>query len=292
MVLGGKEILNEENGPVPNFWRAPTDNDFGNGLDKRCKVWRKAGDNRKVTAVKIKQVSDTLVTVTLTFDLPGLKGETIARYESAYKVYSDGELEVLNKYTALGISLPEIPRMGMNLQLAREYENMKWFGRGPQENYWDRNSGALIGLYGGKVKDQYWAYIRPQENGNKTDVRWVSFLNNSGNGLLFIGMPLLSVSAHHNLMEDFESPVRTVGRIYDGQTVVNRHTNDVKERNLVSVNIDYKQMGVGGDNSWGDFTHPEYLLKDKVYNYSFRLKLIQNGDDLNSIARTTRTGKL
>ncbi len=292
LVLGGKEILNEENGPVPNFWRAPTDNDFGNGLDKRCKVWRKAGDNRKVTAVKIKQVSDTLVTVTLTFDLPGLKGETIARYESAYKVYSDGELEVLNKYTALGISLPEIPRMGMNLQLAREYENMKWFGRGPQENYWDRNSGALIGLYGGKVKDQYWAYIRPQENGNKTDVRWVSFLNNSGNGLLFIGMPLLSVSAHHNLMEDFESPVRTVGRIYDGQTVVNRHTKDVKERNLVSVNIDYKQMGVGGDNSWGDFTHPEYLLKDKVYNYSFRLKLIQNGDDLNSIARTTRTGKL
>ena len=107
-----------------------------------------------MTAVKIKQVSDTLVTVTLTFDLPGLKGETIARYESAYKVYSDGELEVLNKYTALGISLPEIPRMGMNLQLAREYENMKWFGRGPQENYWDRNSGALIGLYGGKVKDQ------------------------------------------------------------------------------------------------------------------------------------------
>ena len=174
----------------------------------------------------------------------------------------------------------------MNLQLAREYENMQWLGRGPQENYCDRNTGALVGLYGGKVKDQYWAYIRPQENGNKTDVRWVAFTNNEGNGLLSIGAPLLSVSAHHNLMEDFESPVRTVGRVYDGKEVVNRHTTDVKERNLVSVNLDYKQMGVGGDNSWGARTHQQYLITDKEYSYSFRLKLVKKGDDLNSIART------
>jgi len=144
----------------------------------------------------------------------------------------------------------------------------------------------LVGLYGGKVKDQYWAYIRPQENGNKTDVRWVVFTNADGNGLLSIGEPQLSVSAHHNLMEDFESPVRTVGRIYDGVPVVNRHTTDVKERNLVSVNLDYKQMGVGGDNSWGARTHPQYTLTDKAYSYSFRLKLIKKGDDLNTIART------
>ena len=158
----------------------------------------------------------------------------------------------------------------------------------PQENYCDRNSGALVGLYSGKVKDQYWAYIRPQENGNKTDVRWVSFVNNDGNGLLAIGLPLLSISAHHNLMEDFESPVRTVGRIYDGKVVVNRHINDVKERNLVSVNLDYKQMGVGGDDSWGACTHPEYLLQNKLYNYSFRLRIIHKGEDVNSIARTLR----
>lgn len=289
LVSDEKEMLNDGRGPVPNFWRAPTDNDFGNGLDKRCKVWRKTGENRKLTAAKVNQVSDNQVVVKLSFDLPGLQGETIGSDESVYTIYGDGEIEVVNKYTALVADLPEIPVVGMNLQLAREYENMEWFGRGPQENYCDRNTGALVGRYGGKVKDQYWAYIRPQENGNKTDVRWVSFLNNEGNGLLAIGLPLLSVSAHHNLIEDFESPVRTVGRVYDGQTVVNRHINDVKERNLISVNLDFKQMGVGGDDSWGARTHPEYLLKDKVYNYSFRLRFIHKDDDLNSIARTVRT---
>lgn len=286
LVLNGKEMLNEGKGPEPDFWRAPTDNDFGNGLDKRCHVWRKAGADRKLTDSKVDQVSDNQVNVTLSFVIPGLKGETIATYESVYKVYGEREIEVSNKFTATGTNLPEIPRMGMNLQLAREYENMQWFGRGPQENYWDRNTGALVGRYGGKVKDQYWPYIRPQENGYKTDVRWVAFINNEGNGLLSIGSPLISIGAHHQIMEDFESPVRTIGRIYDGKTVVNRHICDVKERNLVSVNLDYKQMGVGGDNSWGALTHPEYTLNDSVYNYSFRLKLIQKGEDIGAIART------
>lgn len=286
LVFAGKEMLNEGKGPEPNFWRAPTDNDFGNGLDKRCKVWRKTGDSRKLTASKVTTISENQVNVELTFDLLGLEGETIAKYESVYKVYGDREIEVVNNFKTIAEKLPEIPRMGMNLQLAREYENMQWLGRGPQENYCDRNTGALVGLYNGKVKDQYWAYIRPQENGNKTDVRWVAFTNNEGNGLLSIGSPLLSVSAHHNLMEDFESPVRTIGRIYDGKEVVNRHISDVKERNLVSVNLDYKQMGVGGDNSWGARTHKQYLITDKEYSYSFRLKLVKKGDDLNSIART------
>ena len=290
LVFEGKEMLNDGKGPEPNFWRSPTDNDFGNGLDKRCKVWRKAGENRKLITSKANQISENQVNVELTFDIPGLEGETVAKYESVYKVYGNREIEVSNKFKAIAKNLPEIPRMGMNLQLAREYENMQWLGRGPQENYCDRNTGSLVGLYDGKVKDQYWAYIRPQENGNKTDVRWVAFTNNDGNGLLSIGLPLLSVSAHHNIMEDFESPVRTIGRIYEGKEVVNRHINDVKERNLVSVNLDYKQMGVGGDNSWGARTHPQYLLTDPVYNYSFRLKMIKKGDDINSIARSKQSG--
>ena len=286
LISSGKEILNEGKGPEPDFWRAPTDNDFGNGLDKRCKVWRKAGADRKLTGSKINQISKNQVNVTLNFDIPGLNGETIAKYESLYKVYGNSEIEVTNKFSAVAQNLPEIPRMGMNLQLARRYENMQWLGRGPQENYWDRNTGALVGLYQGKVKDQYWAYIRPQENGNKTDVRWVAFTDNEGNGLLSIGSPLLSVSAHHNLTEDFESPVRTVGRVVDGIEVVNRHISDVKERNLVSVNLDNKQMGVGGDNSWGARTHPQYTLTDKDYSYSFRLKMVRKGDNPDALART------
>ena len=127
----------------------------------------------------------------------------------------------------------------------------------------------VIGTYTGSVADQYWEYIRPQENGNKSDTRWVSFTDKDGIGIVIKGIPTIDVSAHHNILEDFESLERTDGRHRDGDTVKNRHTIDVKPRNLVSVNIDYKQMGVGGDTSWGAHTHPEYKLTNKEYKYSF-----------------------
>ena len=174
--------------------------------------------------------------------------------------------------------LPHILKMGMNLVMPRKFDQMSWLGRGPQESYWDRKTAAFVGLYSGSVADQYWAYLRPQENGNKTDVRWVAITDKKGNGLFFAGMPLLEVSAHHNIMEDFESPERTDGRQRPGTKVVNRHTTDVKPRELTSVNIDYKQMGVGGDNSWGAHTHPQYSLLDREYSYSFRMRAIL-GDD-------------
>jgi len=155
---------------------------------------------------------------------------------------------------------------------------MSWLGRGPHESYQDRKTSALVGLYSGSVADQYFAYIRPQENGNKTDVRWLSITNKEGLGLEFIGMPLLSVSAHHQIMEDFESPGRTDGSIKDYRNMVRRHTNDVKPRDLTSINIDYKQQGVGGDNSWGAWTHDEYRLREKSYEYSFRICPLNPGE--------------
>jgi beta-galactosidase len=136
-----------------------------------------------------------------------------------------------------------------------------------------------VGLYSGKIADQYWAYLRPQENGNKTDVRWVSITDDGGMGLMFIGQPLLSVSAHHNIMEDFESRERTARLAGTSKRPVNRHTTDVKPRDLTSVNIDYKQMGVGGDDSWGARTHPEYRLTERMYNYSFLIRPLRQGDD-------------
>jgi beta-galactosidase len=146
---------------------------------------------------------------------------------------------------------------------------MTWYGRGPHESDWGRKTSALVGTYTGLVKDQFWAYVRPQENGNKTDVRWMSITNTDGDGLLFKGAPLLSVTASHVLMDDLESPERTDGRQKDGVKVVNRHTIDVKPRNLTSVNIDFKQMGVGGDDSWGAWTHDKYRLWGNSYSYSF-----------------------
>jgi beta-galactosidase len=272
-------------GPIPNFWRAPTDNDFGNGLDKRSRVWRSAGETRKVSSVVVAQKSKNSAEVVFNFDLVNDKNEVIANYKSTYTVYGSGDVVVDNQFNMTQKDLPEIVRMGMNLQMPRNFDQMSWLGRGPQESYWDRKTAAFVGLYKGSVADQYWAYLRPQENGNKTDVRWMTITDQSGNGLLFAGMPLLEVSAHHNLLIDFESMERTDGRQRDGDVVVNRHINDVKPRDLTSVNIDYKQMGVGGDDSWGARTHDQYRLTDTKYNYSFRMKAISSGENASEIAK-------
>jgi beta-galactosidase len=176
--------------------------------------------------------------------------------------------------------------MGMNMVMPREFDRMTWFGRGPHESYWDRKSSAFVDLYSGAVADQYWPYVRPQENGNKEDVRWMAITNSGGKGLLFTGQPLIAVAAHHNIMEDFESPERTDGRHIDGVKPVNRHTTDVRERDLTSINIDYKQMGVGGDDSWGAWTHPEYRLTKTAYSYSFGICSVDSEDDLSQMAKT------
>ncbi len=257
-----KELIQE--GLIPNFYRAPTDNDFGNKMDKRCRMWRNAGENRVLSSYKANKNG-----VTFNFNL--LDGETkLGSYQSSYLVRSDGSIELSNSFKMAEGDLPEIPRMGMNLIMPKEFDQMSWLGRGPHESYWDRKTSAFVDVYSGSVAEQYWPYIRPQENGNKTDVRWMRITNKQGVGFKFIAKEeLLEVSAHHNLLKDFESPERTDGRQVDGKPVVNRHTVDVKPRELTSVNIDYKQIGVGGDTSWGAWTHDAYRLTEKSYTYSF-----------------------
>ncbi|MCK3683526.1 glycoside hydrolase family 2 TIM barrel-domain containing protein [Maribellus sp. YY47] len=280
---GETELLTS--GPVPNFWRAPIDNDFGNNLHNRSRVWRTAGETRKLLKSNVKKISNSEIQVEFVFDLVNEEGAKIASYNSTYTVYGTGDVVVNNHFKMTAKDLPEIVRMGMNLVMPRKFDQMSWLGRGPQESYCDRKTGAFVGLYSGSVADQYWAYLRPQENGNKTDVRWMTITDSEGNGLLFTGMPLLEVSAHHNLMEDFESMERTDGRQIEGITVVNRHTTDVKPRELTSVNVDYKQMGVGGDNSWGAWTHDQYRLTGKEYSYSFRMTPLAREDDPLKIAK-------
>ncbi|MDO5980269.1 glycoside hydrolase family 2 TIM barrel-domain containing protein [Flavivirga spongiicola] len=273
----GIEFLSK--GPIPNFWRAPIDNDFGNNLHKRSKIWRKAGENRKVRSVGLTQKTDHMVQLSYEFDLVNdTTGQNIGNYTSVYSIYGNGQVKVENDFQMSKDDLPEIVRMGMNLVMPGNFNQMSWQGRGPHESYWDRKTSAFVGLYEGSVAEQYWAYLRPQENGNKTDVDWLSITNKEGVGLLFVGNELLSVSAHHNIMEDFESLERTDGRA--GITPNNRHTTDVKPRDLTSVNIDYKQMGVGGDDSWGAFTHPEYRLTSKQYQYTFSFKPIAKTDNV------------
>jgi beta-galactosidase len=298
--LDGKEML--QSGPVPNFWRAPIDNDFGNELDKRSRVWRKAGERKtiksatvtqsdtketydftdvakipKVISASAKQVGNEVV-VNFNFDINNENNEVIANYNSIYTVLGNGEIIVNNSFKMTRESLPEIVRFGVNLVMPREFDQISWLGRGPHESYADRYTSALVGLYSGAVADQYFAYVRPQENGNKIDVRWMSITNKDGLGMEFVGIPLISASAHHQTMEDFESPDRTDGRGIAGLKMIRRHINDVQPRDLTSINIDYKQQGVGGDDSWGAWTHDEYRLKEKAYNYSFRISPLRPGE--------------
>ena len=225
----------------------------------RCRVWRDAGKKRKIDKVEIKKVSSKEVDIFIEATLSA--GDS--KFFTQYKVFSDSSILINNKLIPRYPNLPEIPRIGMTMILKKDFENIVWFGRGPHETYWDRKTGARIGLYKGTVWEQYHPYIRPQENGNKTDVRWAALITKDGYGLLAIGMPLLYVSVYHFLNEDFD----------EGVVKQNHHACELEKRDLTTFNIDYKQMGVGGDNSWGALPHPEYMLyPNKIYEYSFVLK--------------------
>jgi len=164
-------------------------------------------------------------------------------------------------YVDLRTVRPEIPRFGIRFAMPAQYGDFSWFGRGPHENYCDRNSSAFVDLYQSKVSNQYFPYIRPQENGYKTDNRWITLTNASGNGLLVIGKPLFSSSALNNSIEDFDQ----------GTKQNYRHTIDIIPRDKVFVTVDLMQMGVGGDDSWGALPHPQYLLPAKDYTFKCRL---------------------
>jgi len=255
---------------VPNFWRVPIDNDLGNGMPKRLAVWRDAGQERTVKSVKAEQVKPQLVRVTAEATIPAGYDST---YRTTYDIYGGGDIVVEATMDPAGAKLPELPRFGMQMAIPGRYSTMTYLGRGPQENYWDRNTGAAVGLYTGSVEEQMFVYTHPQENGNRTDVRWLTLTNSSGAGLLAVGMPLLSISAWPYSMED-------LGRA--------THIHELPRRDFITVNLDYRQMGVGGDDSWGARTHPEYMLPAKAYSYRFRLRpYSKDMGDANTVARQT-----
>ncbi len=268
-IFKGKELL--ESGPDPAFWRAPTDNDFGNGLPSRSGIWRNTKENRELFDFEITYLTDQKI-VSFEYQLNDTLGHPTGTSEVEYNINGAGEVQVTSRFAKAVEGMPEIPRMGMTLIMPREFDQMTWYGRGPHESYQDRKTAAFVGLYSGSVADQYWPYLRPQENGNKTDVRWVSITNDAGDGLLFEGKELLEVSAHHNLLEDFESPFDAEGRIMMDDPDKHMHITDVKPRELTSIDIDHMQMGIGGDNSWGAWVHEKYRLTEPEYSYQFIIK--------------------
>ncbi|MFC3491008.1 glycoside hydrolase family 2 TIM barrel-domain containing protein [Glycomyces rhizosphaerae] len=263
----GMRLINS--GPVPNFWRAPTDNDRGNGHPSRNGTWRGAGANRTVTSVGLQRPSDRSARITVSGTLPT---STQSTYTTVYTVYGNGEIKVDNTLHPGSGSLPYIPEVGTILLLPGALEQLRYYGRGPQENHWDRNSGTDVGVYSSTVSEQWTGYIRPQENGNKTDVRWVALTDGSGRGLLAAGEPLLEVNASHFTPEDLS-----------GST---RHDYQLTRRGEVVLRLNHRQMGVGGDNSWGAQTHDQYkLFPNRDYRYTYRLKPLPDAGQAMALSR-------
>jgi len=268
LKFDGKELITEP--LIPNFWRPPIDNDNGNGMPRRQGIWRRAGQDRKVDKVTSEQISPQVIRVIAEAAL--LVADNW-KYTSTYTVFGSGDIIVSGSIEPGANLSIDLPRFGMQMAIPGEFSTMSWYGRGPNESYWDRKTGSAIGLYSGSVEEQFHPYVRTQETGNKTDVRWMALTNKSGAGLLAVGMPLLYASAWPFTMDDLEKST---------------HINELPRRDTITVNLDYKQMGVGGDDSWGARTHPEYTLPAKAYSYQFRLRPYTPAmGDVNSVARKT-----
>lgn len=251
--LAGREWLA---GPLTlNFWRPPTDNDRGNGMPGRCGAWRNAG--LLATVTKMNAVLVDNATALLTYELAVPAGKSTAKV--VYKVHGDGVIEVLASLKPEG-KLPEIPRLGMQCQLAEANPTWTWFGRGPVENYRDRKAGYPVGIWQGEVSKLWFPYVEPQETANRTDIRWSTFTDGAGKGLKFEAMrtALLEMGAYPFLQSDLE------GRL---------HPIDIPQRKLTTVHVGLGQMGVGGEDSWGARPlRKSEFAPDHEYSFQFRIR--------------------
>ncbi len=253
-----------DTGPRPNYWRPPTDNDYGNEMPGRQGVWRFAVRDRTMKRVEYWQNSDRDVEIYVTSILPMGQSKHVTKYH----VFGNGEVVITNSFNPGDIDLPDLPKFGMTLTLPGEFDRVEWYGRGPHESYRDRKTGAAVDVYHSRVEELYYPYIRPQENGNRTDVRWIALADEDGIGLLAVADSLLEVSALH--FDDADCD--------EGDQKTYRHAYDVHSRNHVTLDLDYGQMGLGGDTSWGAVILPQYRIPARAYSYRVRLLPFGPGD--------------
>lgn len=256
--------------PEINFWRAYTDNDHGSRFQITSNIWRCAGTNKTLKSFQISEIEGQVMV-----DVVYFLGDINSDYKLKYTISPDGSVAFFASWKA-GMKLPEMPRYGMIFTLPDQYNTINWYGRGPWENYSDRKTSAFIGKHNSTVEKQYSNYVRPQEMGNKTDVRWLILSDKSGNGLRIDGLQPLNVSALYNRPEDFDA----------GLTKKQMHMSDVppsfsyqvKPLHEVILCVDLKQRGVGGDNSWGQQPHDEYRLMEDHYEYGFIISPVISRD--------------
>jgi beta-galactosidase len=256
--INGFELI--QKGPEINFWRAPNDNDKGSNMISRLGIWREVTQNAKLKKIEPKQVSPSEVSVEAIFELNEIGGQGII----TYSVHGDAKIEIKSELQLQKLDLPDLPRFGMRWEVPVNFDNLEYFGRGPHENYIDRNRSSFIGHYKSKVADQYFEYARPQENGYKTDVRWFSLQNENGVGIKVSSEIPLGFSVLHNPIEDFDQLTHDDFR----------HTNDIVKKDGIFITADLIMMGVAGDNSWGALPYPKYSVPGHNYTFKFTIEPI------------------
>ncbi|MCX8107468.1 MAG: DUF4981 domain-containing protein [Verrucomicrobiae bacterium] len=254
---------------VPDFWRAPTDNDRGRNMLQSQGIWREAAREIKPLQSLVLDNNPTgTVRVIHAMSLPRIT----ARWITQYDIYPSGDIIVSAKFQPERTDLPSIPRIGMQTTLPNEFESVVWFGRGPHETYCDRKD-ARVGLYSGTVSEQFFQdYSEPGESGNKVDVRWIALSNRSGLGLLAVGLPILSANALRYTHQDLENA---------------KHPFQLHRKSFVVLNLDLKQQGVGGDDSWGAWPHQQFLIPCQPHAYQFRLRPFGPHENPRELARET-----
>lgn len=307
--VDGTEYFSEGFGIQPNFWRAPTDNDYGNGMPKRLQVWKESSKNFNVTDATVTMDGNNAV-VSVNYLLPA--GNL---YIVNYTIYPSGAVNVAARFTSTDMDAAQtevseatrtatftpgrdaarkeasklnVPRIGVRFRLPASMNQVEYFGRGPAENYLDRNAGSMVGLYKSTAEELYFPYVRPQENGHHTDTRWVS-LSTGKKGLLIQADNTIGFNALRNSIEDFDDEEATgLPRQWSNFTpeqvanhdeaaaknVLRRqhHINNITPRDFVEVCVDLKQQGVAGYDSWGSRPEPAYTLPaNREYNWGFTL---------------------
>lgn len=251
--VNGTAMIKEGAQLTPNFWRAPTDNDYGAGLQKKNAVWR----NPEMKLLSLNHdVVDGMVVVSAEYEMKSVS----SKLNIEYTVNNVGAVKVTQKMISdKSAKVADMFRFGMQLVMPESFEKIIYYGRGPIENYSDRNHSADLGIYNQTVTEQFYPYIRPQENGTKTDIRWWKLLNNEGKGLIFVSESPFSASALHYTIESLD----------DGEQKDQRHSFEVEPSPLTNFLIDKAQQGLACEDSWGAIPLPQYRLPYGDYEFTF-----------------------
>ena len=253
--VDGVDLLKSGTSIRPNFWRAPTDNDFGAGLPQKMKCWRKP----RLNYYSLSQYDkNRLQVITIEYRIEG----TDASLQMEYRINHEGAMEIIETLTPGATKdLPDLFRFGVQIQMPKSFEQLEYYGRGPFENYADRKAASFLGRWRQTVSEQYYPYIRPQETGTRTDIRWLRITDALGRGLEVTAEEPFSASALHYLVETLD----------EGDFKRNRHAELIREDDVTNLLLDYRQAGLGCVNSWGALPRQEYMLPYADYTFRFVL---------------------